>query len=169
MFQLRNVALKRPRSLFWPNLKLRLFAFFKVPVLFFVKPTIAELSLDRAVIQIGLTRKTRNHYRSMYFGVLAAGADVAAGILAMEHISASKTKIGILFKSFRAEFLKRAESDVFFICEDGKVISKMVAATISTGERQNAEVKVRGVVKNLSGPETVAEFVLTLSLKKASQ
>ena len=162
------MALKTKQSLFWPNLKLRLFAFFKIPVLFFVKPTITELNLDRAVIQIGLNRKTRNHYRSMYFGVLAAGADLAAGLLAMEHIAASKTKMGILFKSFHAEFLKRAESDVFFICEDRDVISKMVTAAVATGERQNADVKVKGVVKSLNGPEPVAEFVLTLSVKKAT-
>jgi len=62
----------------------------------------------------------------MYFGVLAVGADVTGGFLAMRYIQASTSKIALIFKDFKAEFLKRAEGDVHFVCEDGIAIQNSV-------------------------------------------
>jgi len=62
----------------------------------------------------------------MYFGVLAVGADVTGGFLAMNYIQASKSKINLIFKDFHADFLKRAEDDVHFVCEDGIAIQNLV-------------------------------------------
>ncbi len=48
------------------TLLLRYFGFFKIPLLFFVKPSVVELSDKRVVVRIPLRRRTRNHLRSMY-------------------------------------------------------------------------------------------------------
>ena len=47
------------------TLLLRYFGFFKIPLLFFVKPTVIEMSDHRVVVRILLRRRTRNHLRSM--------------------------------------------------------------------------------------------------------
>jgi acyl-coenzyme A thioesterase PaaI-like protein len=146
--------------------RLRLFGLLKIPVIFFVGPKVVEIDDHHCVIQIPLNRRTRNHYRSMYFGVLAAGADLGAGLLAQflaeKH---AHGKVGILFKDFKADFLKRAEGDTRFICDEGEKIRQAIDQAIETKERQNLPVRVYATVPSRSGSEPVAEFVLTLSLK----
>ena len=101
----------------------------------------------------------------MYFGVLAVGADVTGGFLAMRYIQASTSKIALIFKDFKAEFLKRAEGDVHFVCEDGIAIQNLVCEAEETGERQNLPVQIIATVPKISD-EPVAKFILTLSIKK---
>ncbi len=86
----------------------------------------------------------------------------------MQCIDASGEKVSLIFKDFRADFLKRAEGDVHFICTQGAEIASLVDRTIASGEREEMPVQVTATVPSLSGDEPVAEFVLTLSLKKRS-
>ena len=44
-----------------------------------------------------LRRRTKNHLGSMYFGVLAVGADITGGFLAMEPIQESGRNITLNF------------------------------------------------------------------------
>jgi acyl-coenzyme A thioesterase PaaI-like protein len=149
--------------------KLRLFGLLKIPVIFFVGPKVIELDEQHCVIEIPLNRRTRNHYKSMYFGVLAAGADLGAGLLAQFLIEKhAGGKVGILFKDFKADFLKRCEGNTQFICEEGEKIRQAITDAIETRERQNIPVRVFATVPSRSGTEPVAEFVLTLSLKVKS-
>ena len=101
----------------------------------------------------------------MYFGVLSVGADVTGGFLAMKLIQESKSKIALIFKDFHADFLKRAEGDVHFVCEDGIAIQNLVNTAEETGERQNLPVNIIATVPEISN-EPIAKFVLTLSIKK---
>ena len=76
-------------------------SFFNVPLLFWLRPKIVELNEKRTVINIPLNRRTKNHLNSMYFGVLAAGADCAGGIMAMKLIKESGKNISLAFKDFK--------------------------------------------------------------------
>jgi acyl-coenzyme A thioesterase PaaI-like protein len=146
--------------------KLRLFGLLKVPALFFISPSVRELSESRCVIRIPLNRRTRNHLDCMYFGVLACGADAAGGLLAMHHIEKqARGKVSLIFKDFQAQFLKRAEGDTDFTCQDGHALSELVQQTIATGERQSASIKITATTPKQCGEEPVAEFALTISLK----
>lgn len=148
------------------TLKLRTFGLLKIPVLFFVGPSVEEISDEKIVVKIGLNRRTQNHVGSMYFGVLAAGADAACGLLAMRLIDdRAGGKVSLIFKDFNAEFLKRAEGDVHFVCTEGVQILEAVQKAKETRERQNLPVQVVATVPSLTGEEPVARFVLTLSLK----
>ena len=148
------------------TLQLRAFGMWKIPLLAYVRPRVLENSLDRFVVKIPLRHRTKNHLNSMYFGALAVGADCAGGFLALEHIRASGQKISLVFKDFKAEFLKRPESDVHFTCSDRDVIAALVSKTLATGERQNAAIQVIATCPKKSADEPVARFTLTLSLKK---
>lgn len=117
------------------TLGLRLTGLLKIPLLASVRPSVVEWGGDRCVIRVPLRRWTRNHVGSMYFGALAIGADCAGGIMAVELIRAKKAKVSLIFKSFQAEFLKRPESDVYFICEAGARIRDLVDRTLLTDQR----------------------------------
>jgi hypothetical protein len=98
----------------------------------------------------------------MYFGALAVGADVAAGILAYYNSEILQRKTSLAFKGIKAEFLKRAESDIRFVCSEGKKIENMLQTCISSEERQNESITVYAL-NNLG--EQVAVFEMILSLK----
>jgi acyl-coenzyme A thioesterase PaaI-like protein len=150
------------------TLKIRLFGLTKIPMLYFARPSVIELTTERVEVKIPLRRRTRNHLRSMYFGTLAVGADCAGGLIAMQCIDASGERVSLIFKDFKADFLKRAEGDVHFICTQGREIAALVERTLASGEREEMPVQVTATVPTLLGAEPVAEFVLTLSLKKRS-
>ena len=146
------------------TLFVRLFGLTKVAMIFFVSPSVVCLDDEQCVVKIPLNRRTRNHLNSMYFGALATGADLAGGLVAMSEITKSKKKVALSFKDFHAEFLKRAEGDVHFVCTQIPEIKKFVADVIESGERMNFPVHIEAIVPSL-GSEAVAKFVLTLSLK----
>ena len=144
------------------------FGLTQVPLIFYCHPKVVSISDSKLEIKIKLNRRTKNHLNPMYFGVLAVGADVTGGFLAMRYIQASKSKIALIFKDFKAEFLKRAEGDVHFVCEDGIAIQNLVRAAEETGERQSLPVQIIATVPKISD-EPVAKFILTLSIKKKSK
>lgn len=147
------------------TLSLRLFGLTRIPLLFYVGVSVTEVSPERMVVRIPLRRRTKNHLGSMYFGALCIGADCAPGAFAMYLIRQQPERISMVFKDFHAEFLKRAEGDVYFCCNQGKQIAELVAQAAASDERVERQVEVIATVPSLSA-EPVARFKLTLSLKK---
>lgn len=148
---------------------LHFFMLTKIPLLHYIGPEIVEMDNSRTVVKIRLFRRTKNHLNAMYFGVMAAGADMAGGLMAMRLIQKSGQRIDLLFKDFRADFLKRAEGDTLFACQDGAAIQKLVTEAIATGERVNTTVHVTATVPERLGVEPVATFELTLSLRRKAR
>lgn len=149
------------------SLWLRLFGLARIPLLFYVGVSVVELSPERMIVRIPLKRRTRNHLNSMYFGALCIGADVAPGAYAMYLIRQQPARISMVFKDFQAEFLKRAEGDVHFICEQGREITELVAQAAASNVRVERQLDVVAVVPTLD-EEPVARFKLTISLKRRS-
>lgn len=147
------------------TLALRAFGLTKIPLLFLVNPTVLKLNDRQCEIKIPLNRLTRNHLGSMYFGTLAIGTDCAGGLLAMSQIRKTGKKVSLVFKDFKADFLARPEGDVHFLCEDGKLIGKMLKATLKTGERVSETLDIIATCPKKMGDQPVAKFKLTLSLK----
>jgi len=146
------------------NRLIRLFGFTKVPMIWYCRPKVIEHTDEKIEIKIPLRRRTKNHLGSMYFGVLAVGADITGGFLAMDPIQESGRKIALIFKDFKADFLKRPEGDVHFMCNDGAAIKELVDKTANSTERFNYKLNIDAVVPSISS-EVVAKFELTLSLK----
>ena len=143
---------------------IRLFGFSKVAMIAYCRPSVIYFDDKKLEIKIPINTRTKNHINSMYFGALSVGADITGGFLALPSIQKSKRKITLLFKDFNAQFLRRAESDVHFICEDGIEVSKLVNKAIETQERQNYTLKIIAKTPKVSN-DIVAEFRLTLSIK----
>jgi|TARA_Y100000389_G_scaffold66482_1_gene62579 acyl-coenzyme A thioesterase PaaI-like protein len=146
------------------NRLIRLFGVTKVPMIWYCRPKVIEHNDEKIEIQIPLKRRTKNHLGSMYFGVLAVGADITGGFLAMDPIQDSGRNIALIFKDFKADFLKRPEGDVHFICKDGLAIKELVDKVTHSTERHNYKLNIEAIVPSIS-TEVVARFELTLSLK----
>ena len=143
---------------------IRSFGFMQIPLLWACRPKVVNIDSQRCVVKIAHRRKTRNHEGGLYIAALTVGAELAAGILAIRHMGMGKGK-KLIYKDFRANYLKRAEDDVFFTCTDGELLKQLSARAKQTGERQNLTVNVTATVPSKLGEEPVATFVLTLSIK----
>lgn len=154
------------KKLWKETLWVRMWSLRNVFLLFFIKPSIIELNDRRCEVVVPLNWRTKRHdIHAMYLGTLCMGADVAGGLIAFSIVGRSKQSVSFIFKDFKADFLKRAEGDVHFVCEEGEKITELIRRAIESGERQEATVNVVATVpKKLAEP--VARFALTLSLKR---
>lgn len=134
----------------------------KIPLIGYLRPKLISLNDESVQVRIKFRRRSKNHLNSMYFGALAVGADVAGGIHAFYFSEKHHKKVSFAFKSMKAEFLKRAESDVTFECREGKMIESIVLESFAKQERINQIVKVEA--KNTDS-ETVALFEMEISIK----
>jgi acyl-coenzyme A thioesterase PaaI-like protein len=163
---LTNTALKVIPASMRDTAMVRILGFTKIPMLWFIGPVVTHMDNSKCVIKVPLKRKTKNHLGSMYFGVMAAGADCAGGLFAMKHIINSKQKVSLSFKEFNAKFLKRAEGDTYFTCTQGIEVEKFVQKILSQEEREEMPLEIIATCPDKFGDEPVATFTLLLSLKK---
>ncbi|MEK6627125.1 MAG: DUF4442 domain-containing protein [Bdellovibrionota bacterium] len=160
MSKLNNSIQNFKQSLF-----LSLYAWSKIPLIGFCMPRVVEMSNQKTVLKVALNYRTKNHLGAMYFGALAIGSELCIAMLAVQKIRESGLKIDFLFKDYKAEFLKRAEGDVHFICEQVQVVIDQInEAKIST-ERINRTMTAYAIVPSISKTDKVATFELTLSVK----
>ena len=159
---LNNLISKHTQATFM----LRTFGLLKIPLLSYVKPSVVSINNEKIIVKIPFKRRNKNHLNSMYFGALCIGADCAGGLLAMRCIEKHPEKISLIFKNVSAEFLKRAEDDAYFTCEQGNEISSFVTTVAQSGDRAEMPINVTVTVPDKFGDAPVAIFNLTLSLKK---
>jgi acyl-coenzyme A thioesterase PaaI-like protein len=138
----------------------------RIPVLLFLGPRVLRLDDARCEVGIPLGWRSRNHVGSMYVGALCAGADLAAGLQAARLIYRRHRKVVLVFADLRAEFLKRADGDVVFRCDEGLRIAEAVREADASGERVTIPVEVVARCPARHGDEPVARFTLGLSLKR---
>jgi acyl-coenzyme A thioesterase PaaI-like protein len=138
----------------------------KIPVLLFLGPRVERIDEEGCVVKIPFGWRSRNHVGSMYFGALCAGADLAGGLPAARLIWARHRKVSLVFADIRGEFLKRADGDVHFTCQDGRAVAEAVRQADASGERVTMPVSIVCTVPDKYGDEPVARFTLGLSLKR---
>lgn len=134
----------------------------KIPIIGFIKPKLIQLDDQKTIVKIRLRRRSKNHLKSMYFGALAVGADVAAGLHAFYFAEKMGKKVSFAFKGMNAEFLMRAESDIIFVSEDGAKVKDAMDRSLAQGERINEPINV--FAKNANN-EIVASFEMIVSVK----
>ncbi|GCD77220.1 hypothetical protein JCM31826_07020 [Thermaurantimonas aggregans] len=146
--------------------KLWLLGRFKIPLIGICRPRLLEMTNEKIVVRLPLYFFTKNHYGSMYFGAQAVGADLAAGYLGYALCHELNLDSGLVFKDFKANFLKRPESDVYFVCTQGEAIRLQVAESLSTGSRVTRDVIVDAFTQyGTPQQELVSTFTLGISLK----
>lgn len=141
------------------------FCHFKVALIGYLKPRLVKLDEKEIVIRLPLRRRSRNHLNSMYFGALSVGADLAGGLHGFYHAELAQCKVALVFKSFHAQFLRRPESDVYFVCSEGEQIKAMIQEANTTKERVTKPVHIDAYTDYPDKTNKVAEFILELSVK----
>ncbi len=140
----------------------------RIPVLLFLSPRVIELDEARCAVDIPLRWRSKNHLGSMYFAALFAGADLAGGLHAARLIHQGHRDVNLIFAHAKADFLKRADGDVRFLCTAGAQVAAAVRETEATGQRVTLPVEVVATVPKNDGDEPVARFTMGLSLKRKS-
>ena len=150
---------------FFESMKLRMITWWQIPVICYCRPQIIHLDDEYCKLRIPLNWRTRNHVQSMYIGVFTVGADLTGGLLTLRSIQKRKQKVVLIFKDFNANFFKRAEKDVIFICRDGVEIDHAVQQAVDKGERINLPINITAMLSQDTENDPVANFRLTLSIK----
>lgn len=147
------------------TLALRYFGLRKIPLILFVRPSIYRLTHEECIVGIPFRRRTKNHVKSLYIGALVVGADLAAGLLAMQSIKKGNHRISPIFKDMQTNFLKRVDANACFTCKEGEKIDRLVQKVIDTRERHHENIHIEVTAPDKYGDEVLATFSLTLSLK----
>ncbi|MFI4919312.1 MAG: hypothetical protein ACHP65_07130 [Legionellales bacterium] len=137
----------------------------KVRMIGYLRPRLITLTDKDIVICLPLKKRSRNHLNSMYFGALAVGADLAGGLHGFYHADRAQCTISLAFKSFQAQFSRRPESDVYFVCTMGDVVKTMIEQAKLTDKRINQHININAYTDYLTQAVEVANFVLELSIK----
>lgn len=140
-------------------------ALLKIPLLAFVWPEVLEVSEERSQLFIPCSYRTKNHLNVMYFGALCMGAEAVIALHVVDEIR-KEGRIDFLFKDFKAQFLKRAESDVIFICDQGLMVRELIKKARETKERQTQTFESYALTPSKTRNEKIAEFSVTLSAKQ---
>ena len=150
---------------FFESMRLRMVTWWQIPVICYCRPQIIHLDDEYCKLRIPFNWRTRNHVQSMYIGVFTVGADLTGGLLTLRSIQKRKRKVVLIFKDFHANFFKRAEQDVIFICKDGAEIDNAVQQAVDKSERINLPINITAMLSQDTEDESVANFRLTLSIK----
>ena len=148
-------------SVFSSTLKMKFFFLKKLPSLFFWKIEVEEIDSQKAVISIPYSWKTQNPFKSIYFSALAGAAELSTGLLAF--VSVENKNMSMLVVGMKAEFVKKANTKCYFICDQGKDIQEIVDKAIETQEGQSVTVVSKGFNEN---DELIANFEFTWSFKQ---
>jgi hypothetical protein len=147
----------------------RLFTLTKIPLIALLLPEVLEMGPSRTVIKVALRKLNSNHLGTMYFGALAMGAELVVAAKAVQAIYESKEKVDFVFKDFTAQFLKRADGHVHFVCDEGEAVEALIAKAIASGNREEQTFSGFAIVPSKSLEEKVMTSQVTLSVKKRSQ
>jgi len=148
------------------NLLLKVGTFLKIPLLFSAGPKILEMTDKRCVLRLKLRRKTKNHLGSMYFGALNMGGEAAAGFIIIHNSRTIDPKVSLIVKDFRADYIKKATSDVYFVCDDIPQINEAFMEVSKNTGKKAFPVTIKAHILEDSQEIPVAEFNITMSLYK---
>lgn len=150
------------------NAFLTAYGLFKIPLLVFIGPRVEEMTDKKFVIKIPLGYRTKNHLNSMYFGALGVGAELSIAAPAVQIIAESKQKIDFIFKDFKAEYGKRADGDVHFVCDEVESVVALINEAKTNPDRIERKMKGYAIVPSKNPTEPVMTYELTLSVRNRS-
>ena len=110
------------------------FLFFKLPSAWISGIRLKSINETEAVVTAKHRWINQNPFNSMYFAVLAMGAELSTGILVMKKIQDTGKPISMLVTGTQAEFTKKARGRIRFVCTDGQLIDDKIMQAIQTGE-----------------------------------
>jgi len=105
--------------------------------------------------------RSQNPFKSIYFAALAGAAELSTGALCQLAL-AGKGAFSMLVVDFKAEYSKKANTRIYFTCEQGAELFSLIDS-LQPGETNQLTMLSTG--KNKAGEE-VARFFITWSFKR---
>ncbi len=139
------------------------FLLFKLPSAWISGIRLKSISDTQAVVTAKHRWINQNPFQSMYFAVLAMGAELSTGILVMKKIQDSGKQISMLVTGTRGEFTKKARGKIRFICDDGALIDAKIQQALTTGEGVQFELTSKAYDE---ADDLVCTFVFQWSVKE---
>lgn len=131
----------------WTLFKLNAFLFFKLPSAFWCGVRLKEITANSCTATVKENLINKNPFHSIYFAVLAMGAELTTGALVLQEIKDSKRSISMLVLNSKASFFKKANGTIHFTCNNVGNVSEAIQKTIATGEGQTVWLKSIGTNK----------------------
>ena len=124
---------------------------------------VEEVSEARSRSRLPLTRRTRNHVGSIYFGALMTAMEVTMGMLVFRHFPMGPYKA--LVNRVETDFRARARGTVYAVCElPADVLASFRQALRQPGDKAEGWVPVRLEAEDGT---RVAEARFLVALKRA--
>jgi len=144
------------------RLKMKIFMLSRLPLAFLAQLSIDHMDRHKSAVSLPYNYLTKNPFRSIYFAALSMAAELSTGILALAHVEKSGKQVSMLVLGMRAEFLKKAKSRIVFTCDQGDLLEKTIADSISENTGKTSEVYSSGID---SSGDIVAKFWFTWTFK----
>jgi acyl-coenzyme A thioesterase PaaI-like protein len=138
----------------------------RVPMMRYVRPRLVELSAQRVVVRVDLSRRTRNLHESMFLGAFSVAADCIAGVFPVRFMFETGHRVPPIVKSTSAQFYKRVSSYAHFTCTQGEELTRVCSEAALTGQRLEVPIDVVVTAPKEFGDEPVARISLLLSIKQ---
>ena len=146
--------------------RMKLFMLWKLPLAFFARLRVDEMTMKKASISVPYNYLNRNPFNSIYFAALSMAAELSTGILAMAHVDKNPIPVSLLVLGVKAEFVKKARTRITFTCTQGELLEKTIGLSITGNEGKTSEVFTEGMDTN---GEVVARFWFTWTFKPKNQ
>jgi len=139
------------------------FLLFKLPSAWISGIRLKSITDTTAVVTAKHRWINQNPFNSMYFAVLAMGAELSTGILVMKKIQDSQRNISMLVTGTQGEFTKKAKGKIRFICEDGALIDAKIQQALESGEGVQFDLTSKAYDED---NDLVCTFIFRWSIKE---
>lgn len=144
--------------------KLKWYFLTEFPSAFWWGLRVRELTTKRCIVSIPYNWRTQNPFRSIYFAALAGAGELSTGALSLAAL-AGQGSISMLVVNQKAEFYKKASSQIVFICEQGNEVQETIRQVVKSGQAQTITMTSNGYDPN---QEVVCQVSITWSFKPRS-
>lgn len=153
--QLQFIRMMNHRILFWWTMLI------KLPTLNFWGVKLVSLNFNECSTSVPYHWRTQNPFKSIYFAALAGAAELSTGALCMLAIQGNQS-VSMLVINLQAEYYKKANQKITFICNQGEAIQQIISNLSETNPSNMITLVSNGYNEN---KELVAQFNISWSFK----
>jgi len=151
------------RDDFLSPLKQRLYYLKSLPMAFVSGIRLIHLDQKKSVVTVPNRWLNKNPFKSMYFAVQSMAAELSTAAPVMLALHGVDASIALIIVNIEADFVKKAQSQLTFVCLDYEKIFNTISGLVQAGD--SATVTAKTIGKDADGDE-VATFYFTWSFKR---
>lgn len=91
-----------------------------------------DIDENMCVVRLPFSWRTQNPFKSVYFSALAGAAELSTGLLC-HYLMSDMGRFSMWVVEFRARFVKKATSPIFFSCHQGLELKEILSKLTEKG------------------------------------